>query len=153
MWVRNYSYTFNCSPSTHSCSPFAASSFIYPYNFIFSSTSNALILNFAPSYLSPFLPSPMPFLLFSPSPLCPVRCLKQQQTWWVTVSSTLVATLCWLVFPPLKTLSRTRNLASSYSCFLLLLPLSRTHTQTHILTHSCTYIYTLTHKRILLPFT
>lgn len=90
-------------------------------------------------YLNPLPPSLSPACLPSPRPPLLTRCLKQQQTWWVTVSSMLVATLCWLGFPPPKTLSRTRNPASSYSCTSLLLP--HTHTYTHA--HTNTHTYTL----------
>lgn len=68
-----------------------------------------------------------PTALVSPMTRCP----KQRQTWWVTVSSTLVATLCWSGSLLLKTLSRTRSPASSYSCALPLYYLTNTHPDTH----------------------
>ena len=91
-----------------------------------------------------FVP-PVFFLLFPPPSSClplpsPSRCLKQRRTWWATVSSTLVATLSWLGFPPPKTLSRTRNPASSYSRTTFLLPShTHTHTHTYINTHAHTH--------------
>lgn len=104
-----------------------------------------LILSFhSNSSLSSFFSSDLP------SSLSLLRCLKQQQTWWVTVSSTLVATLCWSGFPPQKTLSRTRNPASSYSCAPLLLP-SYTHKRTFTQTHTHTHINVNIHLTNLIP--
>ena len=92
-----------------------------------------------PCLFSPLVSSFFHFPLVSPLPP-PSRCLKQQRTWWATVSSTLVATLCWSGFPPPKTLSRTRNPASSYSRTTFLLPShTHAHTRTYINTHAHTH--------------
>lgn len=90
---------------------------------------------------SPTFFSLSPLLAFPHPSLFPCRCLKQQRTWWVTVSSTLVATLCWLGFPPPKTLSRTRNPASSYSCAKPLQPSPLTQTHIHPCTHTHSHIH------------
>lgn len=44
-----------------------------------------------------------------------LRCPKLPRTSWVIASSTPAATLCWWGFPPQRTRSKTRSLASSYS--------------------------------------
>lgn len=74
-----------------------------------------------------------PNAIYSTPPLVSpmTRCPKRRQTWWVTVSSTLVATLCWLESLLLRTLSRTRSPASSYSCASPLYSLTNTHPDTH----------------------
>ena len=106
-----------------------------------------------PCLFSPLVSSFFHFPLVSPLPP-PSRCLKQQRTWWATVSSTLVATLCWSGFPPPKTLSRTRNPASSYSRTTFLLPShTHAHTRTYINTHAHTHTLSSSILQLILPET